>query len=175
MGAAVSAPAFAIDWNGDTVTAAASVKVVQQTGIALTVDNEQELSGDIPAGTLLFTLMLHGDSKNSASTTVILGAKNQLSSEGTLQNNAKNPDGTTRNGILTARLEGETTSNYELTNDKTYQLEGANTGAEAYVFKMTGSGEGLYRLKATAAKDILASELAGGIYTYVFVANSYTE
>ncbi|SMG58606.1 hypothetical protein [Cedecea sp. NFIX57] len=73
----VAAPAFAVDWHSETSsTAEAIVKLTQATSVGITVDNQAELSGDIKAGTKLFTLVLRADSSTPA--VVVLGASHNL-------------------------------------------------------------------------------------------------
>ncbi|WNJ77675.1 hypothetical protein RJE46_13605 [Cedecea neteri] len=175
IGAAASAPAFAVDWNSDiSSTAEAIVKVIQDTSVGITVDNQAELSGDVKAGTTLFRLALRADS--STPSVIVLGASNNiLKSGGLLNNSLTTSDGSTRNGLLTAKLEGTGPGNYELINDVEYFPEGTYEASSAHVFKMTDSETNTYSLTATSAEDVLASELVSGLYAYHFVANSYTE
>ncbi|NIG73871.1 hypothetical protein F3J34_09705 [Klebsiella sp. Ap-873] len=175
IGAAASAPAFAVDWHSESSsTAEAIVKVIQDTSVGLTVNNPAELSGDIKAGTRLFSLTLRAD--RSTPSVIMLGAShNLLNSSGLLENSLATSDGLGRNGILTAKLEGTGSGNYELINDVEYFPEGTAKNSGSYVFKMKDSVTNTYTITATSAKDVLASGLVSGLYAYNFVANSYTE
>lgn len=175
MGAAVSAPAFAVDWNGDTTTATAVVKVTQQNSVAVDVNGEAELSGDIKAGTKLFALTLKGDS-STPSVIILAGLNNTIRSDGSLINNVQGSDGNTRNGSIVAKLEGTGSGNYELIADTEYLPEGAYLNTYGTnMFKLTGSPVNDYAITATTTRDIPSNELISGLYEYSFAANSYTE
>ncbi|WP_176227873.1 hypothetical protein [Cedecea sp. NFIX57] len=94
---------------------------------------------------------------------------------GLLENSLATTDGATRNGMLTAKIEGTGSGNYELTNDAEYFPAGTYKSSSSHVFKMTNGGVNSYSLTATSANDVPASELVSGLYAYHFVANSYTE